>query len=275
MRFQNITPENVCACIPARYASSRLHGKLLFDIGGQTVLERTTRRVLQCKWISKVIILADHEYVADSMKKLQFNGRVEVILNKIVTRNGTERIGKNLQYIPHQYQVIINIQGDEPFVDPENVDFVIEKHIQAHKGDPSASNNIFFSTLHQQVTDLEYMQETSCVKIVINRKDNAMFFTRAILPWNKCARVNKHTRYFACTGIYVFNRERVDQYCNLDDTPMQLEEDVEQLKVLEHGFVIKTFECPHFNEISVNTEYDYLRLLTKYGYSDSTSSASE
>ena len=269
MRFQDITPDSICACIPARYASNRLHAKLLYDIGGQSVLERTARQALKCKWISKVFILTDHEIVADTINKLEIDDNIVVILNKVKARNGSERIGRNLPAIPEEYKIIVNIQGDEPFVDERNVDFVIEKHIEAHK--ESLDDSIFFSTLHQEVKNLEYLQQTSCVKIIVNQKNDAMLFTRATLPWNKRGVANKNTRYFGCTGLYVFNRERVEEYCKLEDTPLQLEEDVEQLKVLEHGYKIKTFECPHFNEISVNTENDYHYLLSKYGFMDSSS----
>lgn len=260
--FEKIGPESICACIPARYASARLHGKLLYDINGQSVLERTCRQALQCKWISKVFILTDHEHVSDSMNSIDFGERVKIILKKVVTRNGTERIGKNLESIPACYRIIVNIQGDEPFVDPRNVDFVVEKHIQAHReGNPK---DIFFSTLHQQIEDLDYLQKTSCVKIIVNGKNNAMLFTRNVVPWNKEGKVRGTTRYFSCTGLYVYNRERIEEYNSLPDTMHQIEEDVEQLKVLEHGYIIKTWECPYYNEISVNTGADYEMLRGKY-----------
>ncbi|CAN8071092.1 unnamed protein product [Agarophyton chilense] len=266
MNFDNLTPRNVCACIPARYASYRLHGKLLLDIGGQTVLERTCRQVLQCKWLSHVFILTDHKNIADAMNTAGLGKNVEVILNKVSTRNGTERIGKNLHFIPEQYAVIVNIQGDEPYVDPRNIDYVIENHITAHSEGSREKDDIFFTTLHQQITDLDYLQQTSCVKIIVNRRNNAMLFTRNVVPWNKDGVVHTETKYFSCTGLYVYNRERVEQYIALEDTEHQLEEDVEQMKVLEHGFIIKTFECPFYNEISLNTTADYRTLRKKYGY---------
>ncbi|KAI0565768.1 3-deoxy-manno-octulosonate cytidylyltransferase [Gracilaria domingensis] len=274
MTFDIATSYTICACIPARYASYRLHGKLLFDIGGQTVLERTCRQALQCKWISRVFILTDHERVANAMNSARLGENVEVILNRVSTRNGTERIGKNLHLIPEQYKIIVNIQGDEPFVDPRNVDYVIEKHIAAYSKGGGEESDIFFSTLHQQITDLDYVQETSCVKIIVNRRNNAMLFTRNIVPWNKDGDVRSGTKYFSCTGLYVYNRERVEQYISLEDTEHQIEEDVEQMKVLEHGFIIKTFECPFYNEISLNTVADYHLLRSKYGFPDETGRAS-
>lgn len=268
MLFEDITRRNICACIPARYASARLHGKLLFDIGGQSVLERTCRKALECKWISKVFILTDHKHVVELLSSVEFGERVQIILNDVETRNGTERIGKNLDYIPENFKVIVNIQGDEPFVDPRNVDFVIEKHLASHRESNTESKGIFFSTLHQRIEDLNYLQETSCVKIIVNRKNNAMLFTRNVVPWNKDGVVRPGTTYFSCTGLYVYNRERVEEYNALEDTEHQIEEDVEQMKVLEHGYIIKTFECPYFNEISVNTTADYGMLRVKYGLMD-------
>lgn len=267
--FGETRADTICACIPARYASSRLPGKLLYDMEGKTILERTCWRVLECKWISRVFIMTDHEQVAKAMRVAGFGEHVEVILKRIVTRNGTERIGKNLDSIPQKFRTIVIIQGDEPFVDPRNVDFMIEKHIAAHKENENACN-IFFSTLHQRIDDLDYLQRTSCVKIIVNQKNNAMLFTRNVVPWNKEGAIRPNTAYFSCTGLYVYNRERIEQYITLEDTEHQLEEDVEQLKVLDHGCIIKTYECPYFNEISVNTITDYDRLRVKYGldYSD-------
>lgn len=269
MTFENATPNDICACIPARYASARLHGKLLFEIDGESVLERTCRRALQCKWISKVFILTDHETVDEVMRAVNFGERVTVVLKKVVTRNGTERIGKNLEHVPEQYKIIVNIQGDEPFVDPRNVDFVIEKHIASHTGRQAINRDIFFTTLHQRIEDLAYLQATSCVKIIVNQRNDAMLFTRNVVPWNKDGVVRATVPYYSCTGLYVYNREQIERYCALPDTPHQIEEDVEQLKVLEHGYIIKTFECPYYNEISVNTTADYEALRRKYG-KDST-----
>lgn len=266
--LENIGPGAICACIPARYASSRLHGKLLYDIGGQTMLERTCRKVLECKWISEVFILTDHEHVARAMEATELGERVKVVLKNVVTQNGTERIGKNLESIPKRFRVVVNIQGDEPFVDPRNIDYVIEKHISAHN-EIEEGANIFFSTLHQRIEDINYLQGTSCVKIIVNQRNNAMLFTRNVVPWNKDGQVRPSTQYFSCTGLYVYNRERIEQYIALEDTEHQLEEDVEQLKVLDHGYIIKTFECPYFHEISVNTRAEYNMLRTKYSFVDS------
>lgn len=195
---------------------------------------------------------------------VKFGDRAEIILKKVTTRNGTERIGKNLEHIPEQFRIIVNIQGDEPFVDPRNVDYVISKHIEAHADTNTERKDIFFSTLHQQIQDLEYLQQTSCVKIIVNKRNNAMLFTRNVVPWNKGGEVRASTKYFSCTGLYVYNRNRIEEYNALEDTEHQIEEDVEQMKVLEHGYVIKTFECPYFNEISVNTTADYRMLRAKY-----------
>ena len=265
MRFQNISPNDICICIPARYASSRFPGKLLCKIDGQSVLERTCRRALECKMASQIFILTDHETISNAMKSIEFGDRVTIVLNTIETRNGTERIGKNLKFIPEKYKLVVNIQGDEPFVDSRNVDYVIKNHIAAHQGSNEEYKDIFFSTLHQQIDDMHYLQQTSCVKIIVSRKNNAMLYSRNIIPWNKDGVVRSNTKYYSCTGLYVYNRERLEEYNALEDTEHQIEEDVEQMKVLEHGFTIKSFECPHYNEISVNTVEDYKLLCSKYG----------
>lgn len=152
-------------------------------------------------------------------------------------------------------------------MDPRNVDFLIDMHLSlcspatfgAH-----GKEDIFFSTLHQQVKNLSYLQDPSCVKVIVNRKNNAMLFSRNVLPWNKDGKVRNNIKYYSCTGVYAYNRGRLEQYNILQDTEHQLEEDVEQLKVLDYGYVIKSFECPFFNETSINTSADYDRLRKKY-----------
>lgn len=212
-----------------------------------------------------VYIFTDHETVFETMQKVNFGHRVRIILNKIEARNGTERIGKNLRYVSDNFRVLVNVQGDEPFVDPRNIDYVVKKHIHALLDNFCDTSDIFFSTLHQRIEDLAYLQMTSCVKIVVNKRNNAMLFSRNVVPWNKDGIMRKATKYYSCTGLYVYNRAKVEQYNNLKDTEIQIEEDVEQMKVLEHGFIIKSFECPYYNEISVNTIEDYCFLQKKYG----------
>ena len=185
---------------------------------------------------------------------------VHKIVINIDCKNGTERISKYLNLIHEKYDLIVNIQADEPFIDEKNIDYAIEKHIENKD-----NKNIFYTTLHQKIDDNNYLNSPSCICVQFNNKNEVMTYSRSILPGNKdnVGDVNK-INYFGFTGIYVFNRNLLEIYHELEDTYYQKIEDIEQMKILENNFIVKTYECPYFNEISLNDKYDYEFLLKKY-----------
>lgn len=248
--------KNVCICIPARYNSSRLPGKLLYKIGGKSVLQRVYEQVLKCAQVSDIYILTDHEYIYSHMTSLFPD--INIILTDTKCKNGSERISKYLHLIPEKYDIIVNVQGDEPYVDPRNIDYVIAQHIKQN------TTNIFYTTLHQKIDDQEYIKSSSCLKVVFTKDNHVMYYSRSVIPGNKTGDILPDITYYGFTGIYVFNREYLNLYKELEDTPLQVTEDIEQMKILEHGYKIKTFEAPHYNEISLNDIKDYDFLLNKY-----------
>jgi 3-deoxy-manno-octulosonate cytidylyltransferase (CMP-KDO synthetase) len=241
----------VCVCIPARYNSQRLPGKLMYKFNNDlTTIELTYLQVKKCNYVNDIYILTDHIIIYDYMKN-KYNANIILTSNCI---NGTERISKYLHMIPDEYNIIVNIQADEPFIDYRNIDFAISKF----------SNDSYYTTLHQKIDDLEYLKSTSCVKVMVNKNNDVLLYSRNIIPWNKDGKINNNINYYGFTGIYVFNRELLKNYHIMDNTPYQLEEDIEQLRILENGYKIKSYECPYYNEISLNDENDYKYLLNKY-----------
>lgn len=259
--INEINGAEICICIPARYNSSRLPGKLMKKIAGKEIIKRTYEAARKCKYSDCVYILVDDPILYEFCKIF---ANKFVLMTPIDCINGTERISKTLDKIPEQYRYIINIQADEPFIDPRNVDFAVEKHINIMNDTDPEIANIFYTTVHQKITDIKYLTDTSCVKVVFNKKNNVLYYTRTMVPCNKLNTPTLSHIYYMFTGIYVFNRTQLSKYWELSNAPLQLEEDIEQLKILEHGYVIKTFECPHYNEISINTQKDYDILNEKY-----------
>ena len=172
--------------------------------------------------------------------------------------NGTERISKNLNYVPKKYNIIVNVQADEPFISPLNIDETISKHIENN------DQNIFYTTLHEEDNSDEYLTSTASLKVVTDNNNNVLYYSRNIIPWNKKNQIKKKYKYKTFTGIYVFNRQQLYKYCNIDNSELQNEEDCEQLKIIENGFKIKTYPTAEYNEISLNTANDYKFLLDKY-----------
>jgi 3-deoxy-manno-octulosonate cytidylyltransferase (CMP-KDO synthetase) len=222
----------------------------MYKFNDYTTIELTYLAVKKCKHIHDIYILTDSEIISSYMKD-KYN--VNIIMTDYCN-NGTERISKYLHLIPEEYNIIVNIQADEPFINYKNIDYVITKY----------QENAYYTTLHQKIDDYNYLKSTSCVKVMVNKNNDVLLYSRNIIPWNKNNYINKNINYYGFTGIYVFNRILLKNYCQMKDTPYQCEEDIEQLKILENGYKIKSFECPYYNEISLNDENDYQYLFNKY-----------
>ena len=252
--------DKICFCIPARYNSTRLPGKLLYKFGDLSCIERTYLQCQKSKYFNNnIYILTDNEKIHNVMKKYTDL----IIFTNVEYQNGTERISKNLNLIPEKYSYIVNIQADEPFIEPGNIDFAIEKHIE-YMEQNQLDKKMYYTTLHEVSNDYKYIKDTSSVKVVTDINNNVILYSRNIIPYNKEDKINKNIKYKLFTGIYVFNRNLLKNYHILPNTPLQQEEDVEQLKIIENGFIIKSYFTKIYNEISLNTQNDYNYLVNKY-----------
>lgn len=258
------TLNDVCFCIPARFESTRLPQKLLLKFGKLCCLEKTffqiTKSVFSKGNNSNIFILTDSKKLADVMAK--HTAKANIIMTSLKCINGTDRLSKYLDEIPAHYKYIVNIQADEPFISPCNIDHVIIEHIKNANLEPTPS--VFYTTLHEERNTKAYLKSTASLKVVVNQANNVMYYSRNIIPWNKASRLEPCSKYKTFTGIYVFNREYLKIYKNLSNTECQLSEDCEQLKILENGYLIKSFSTIEYNEISLNTPEDHIYLLNKY-----------
>lgn len=246
---------NICFCIPARYESSRLPHKLLLTFNDKTCIEKTYLQVSKSKYFNNnIYLLTDSKKIENVMKPYNCN----TILTTKECVNGTDRISKHLDYIPDRYNIIVNIQADEPFISTSNIDYAIEKHLSNN------TNDIFYTTLHEENNTIEYLNSTASLKVVLSNNNNVLYYSRNIIPWNKGNQLHKDYIYKTFTGIYVFNRDKLALFKDMKNTDLQLHEDCEQLKILENGYVIKSFPTIDYNEISLNTIDDYKFLLNKY-----------
>lgn len=243
---------DICFCIPARYRSSRLDKKLMIKLGDVTCIERTIVQTLKSKYAkNNVFVLTDSEEIADSIKNLD----VQVILTTVPCTNGTDRISKYLDRIPDNYRYIVNIQADEPFIAPANIDHAIEMHLKYGNED-----RVFYTTLHEEKNSEEYLRSTASLKLILDNQNRVLYYSRNIIPWNKKGDLSNHV-YKTFTGIYVFNRDYLAKYKDMENTELQMEEDCEQLKILENNMVIKSYPTVEYNEISMNTPEDLEYLL--------------
>lgn len=247
--------EDFCFCIPARFESSRLKRKLLLDLFGETCIRRTIQQVKKSKYFNNnIYVLTDSNDIMENIKDLECHA----FLTSENYKNGSERISKNLNFIDSKYKYIVNIQADEPYISPKNIDFSIEQHLNNN------SDDLFYTTLHEETNDVEYLKSTASLKMVTDRNNNVLYYSRNIIPWNKKGELIKNFVYKTFTGIYVFNRHMLLKYGNMEDTELQKMEDCEQLKILEYGYKIKSYPTIEYNEISLNTMEDYEYLLEKF-----------
>ena len=242
----------IVACIPARYKSTRLPGKPLLKIKDKTIINRVYDRVMQSKLIDMVYILTDDVRIEQEV--IRFGGNC--IYKNIDCLNGTERICKSLEFIDKNYTIIVNIQGDEPFIDPLNIDKCIKNFIEKNY------NHFVCSTLHAKI-DYNEAIKTSIGKLVLDHNNNIMYCSRTPIPSTKSGKINQTINYYGHIGLFVFNRDYLENHYMEKNYPYQLSEDIEWLKIIESGNRINSV-CVEFSEISVDTEEDYNYLVAKY-----------
>lgn len=245
---------NICAIIPARYKSSRLPGKPLLKINNQSIIAMTYLQTCKSKYIDKVFVATDDERIKEEVESI--NGNVIMITQDCL--NGTERICHCLEYLDEKYEFIVNIQGDEPYIDPENIDHMIEKHLNHLE--------IVCTTLHTEIIENENLYDYSIGKMVLDLNNHIMYCSRNTIPITKSGNISNDIPYYAHIGIFIFNRNFLRKYMGHPNTPLQLTEDIEWLKIMEMGYRIKSYKAIKYHEMGVNTPEDYQKLLNKYSY---------
>ena len=236
--------------IPSRYASTRLEGKPLKDICGHTMVEWVYKRALKSK-LDGVVVATDDERIVDEVKS--FGGNV--ILTRKDHINGTSRIAEVCETYT-DYDVIVNIQGDEPLIEPDMINSIIDSFIE--------DNTIPMSTLKYKLTDMTEIENPNAVKVVTDKNDFAIYFSRSVIPYPRNLNMNN---YYKHVGIYGYKRDFVMEYAKMESTPLELSESLEQLRVLENGYKIKVLETP-YKIIGVDTQEELERVreyITKNG----------
>ncbi|XP_057949794.1 3-deoxy-manno-octulosonate cytidylyltransferase, mitochondrial-like [Malania oleifera] len=222
----------VVGVIPARFASSRFEGKPLVEILGKPMIQRTWERAKLATTLGQLVVATDDERIAECCQGFG----AEVIMTSESCRNGTERCNEAVQKIKKKFDIVVNIQGDEPLIEPEVIDGIV-KALQA-------APDAVFSTA---VTSLkpEDASDPNRVKCVVDNRGYAIYFSRGLIPYNKSGKVNPCFPYLLHLGIQSYDAQFLSMYPELSPTPLQLEEDLEQLKVLENGYKMKVIKVDH------------------------------
>lgn len=235
----------IVGIIPARFGSTRFPGKPLVKILDKTLIQHTYENALKCSDLEKIIIATDDARIYDHVRS--FGG--DVIMTPETCETGTDRLAYVVAHHPNlrSAEIIVNIQGDEPCLDPQAIASIIkvlQSDEQAH-----------MSTAIMPIQHEEEAHNPNDVKCVIDLNGNALYFSRSFLPGNKTLKFQKNMAYYKHIGIYAYRPDFLLHYATLPSTPLQLAEDLEQLKVLEHGYKIKTAIINSVN-VGVNTPED-------------------
>jgi 3-deoxy-manno-octulosonate cytidylyltransferase (CMP-KDO synthetase) len=226
-------PMKVVAIIPARYASSRFPGKPLIKLDGMTMIERTYKQAKKSRLVSEVIVATDDERIAEAVKA--FGGMVEMTDSQHPT--GTDRLAEVVKRHP-EIDIIANVQGDEPLIEPAAIDAVIEPLL----ADPS----IGMATLAAPLTQTAEIESPSVVKVVKALNNKALYFSRFPIPFYRQGSSNLSAyqghKVLGHSGMYVYRRDILLKLATLLPSPLEIAESLEQLRALENGIDIFVVE---------------------------------
>jgi 3-deoxy-manno-octulosonate cytidylyltransferase (CMP-KDO synthetase) len=245
---------NVLGVIPARYASTRFPGKPLAIINGKSMIQRVYEQAFKSRFLSRVIVATDDLRIEKHV--LSFGG--EVMMTSAFHDSGTERIGEVVASIKHQnvsfkYDIVVNIQGDEPMLNPLQIDLAISCF-----SDPS----IQISTLVKQITNAEDLFNPNVVKAVIDKNADALYFSRSPIPFMRNQSQEEwltNGKFYKHIGLYAYSTSVLTEIINLAATPLETAESLEQLRWIENGFKIRAV-LTEFETIAVDTPEDLLKL---------------
>ena len=214
--------------IPARYGSTRLEGKPLINIMGHTLIEWTYKRT-KLSNLDHVIVATDDERIANNVR--EFGGDVFVTSKEHNT--GTDRIAEVSKLYP-EYDIIINVQGDEPLIEADMINSLLEVFVSSEK--------VNMGTLKHTIKNEEDFTNPNVVKVICDKNNDAIYFSRSPLPF---VRNNINLTHFRHVGIYAYKREFLLDYVKMEQTPLELSESLEQLRAIENGYKIKVLETPY------------------------------
>lgn len=237
--------------IPARYASTRFPGKPLADIHGKTMIQRVYEQTLLS--IDEVWVATDDERIKTEVEK--FGGKV--VMTSSDHQSGTDRIAEAVATISEsnqqEYDVVINIQGDEPFIQPDQIELV-----KACFDSP----NTQIATLVKQISCQEDIFDPNKVKAVISKDQKALYFSRSPIPYQRGVEKGEwlnHGTFYKHIGMYAYKSEVLHEITKIEQSSMELSESLEQLRWLENGYWIQTDITEH-ESIGIDTPEDLERI---------------
>jgi len=233
---------NVIAVIPARWGSTRFEGKVLAQIAGKPMIQHVWERVSQCSSITNIIVACDDDRVFQSA--IRFGAKVVMTSKNHLT--GSDRIVEVIKDMDVDY--VINVQGDEPLIDSETIDLLIESLIKDSRAQ--------IATVIKKIGHKEEIDNPNVVKVVVDQDQYALYFSRAAIPFN---REKEEVIYYKHIGLYAYSKEGLLTFTQLPQSNLEKAEKLEQLRALEAGIKIKTVQTDA-ETFGVDTKEDLKRV---------------
>ena len=241
--------------IPARLDSSRLPKKVLLDLKGKTVIQRVYEQCLKVKNVDEVYIATD----SLEIKEVCETFTNQVIITKSTHQSGTDRIGEAISSIA--CDIVINVQGDEPFIEPSLIEALVNSF---------SNSDISMTSAMSKINNVKDLQNPNVVKVVTDLHNNALFFSRSLLPFPRDVKeisiakeVLEKYQFFRHIGIYGYRKDFLLKFVNMEQSYLEKIEKLEQLRALENGFKIKMIETDS-SLMGIDTREDYEEALKKY-----------
>jgi 3-deoxy-manno-octulosonate cytidylyltransferase (CMP-KDO synthetase) len=234
----------VIAMIPARYSASRFPGKLMQDLAGKSVILRTYEATIETNLFSAVYVVTDSEIISNEIR----NHGGNVIMSQKEHDSGSDRIAEAVQNI--DCDIVVNVQGDEPFTERLS----LQKVLSAFEND--ANEDIDLASLMVQITDADEIQNPNSVKVIVDQRNFALYFSRSPIPFKRDKTAD--TKYFKHKGVYAFRKKALLDFTKLPIKMLEASEKIECIRYLEFGKKIKMVETD-IQGIEIDTPEDLER----------------
>jgi 3-deoxy-manno-octulosonate cytidylyltransferase (CMP-KDO synthetase) len=238
----------ILGIVPARYNSTRFPGKPLAIIDGKSMVQRVYEQCLLSKKLSKVVVATDDDRIASHVR--EFGG--EPMMTSPQHQSGTDRCAEIISS-DSDWDVVMNIQGDEPYIHPEQIDLLCTIF---------ENKNATIGTLVKKITSPDELFNHNNVKVILNKRKEAIYFSRSPIPYNRNFpdyEWLKYSTYYKHIGIYGYTPDTLKEISRLPKTNLEITESLEQLRWIENGYVIRA-EITSLESIAIDTPEDLLKV---------------
>ncbi|MBM7622931.1 3-deoxy-manno-octulosonate cytidylyltransferase [Sporohalobacter salinus] len=231
--------KKVVGIIPARYGSTRLPGKPLLDICGEPMIQHVYKRAAKAEVFDRIIVATDDKRIKKAVE--EFGGKA--VMTSVEHTTGTDRLAEAAKKI--EADIIVNIQGDEPLINPAMIDELVHPLL--------SDSTLVMSTLKKEIKSETEVENPDLVKVVTDKDDYALYFSRSLIPYSR----NKKTKnkFYKHIGLYAYQKSFLFEFARLESTPLEQVESLEQLRALENGYRIKVVET-EYTPVGVDTKND-------------------